>query len=430
MDVDVAVAGRAARVAVPAPVARGRLGREFSKLWIASSVSAIGDGTSLTAAPLLASTLTSDPRAIAGVTVALTLPYVLFGIPAGVLADRVDLRRSMARIDFFRCTLLVLFALSVAFGRARLPLMYACFFLIGTGETFFRNAAQILVPFVVRERHLVEANGLLMGAQQAGNRFVGPLLGSALFVLAPAVPFGFDAATFLLSAALLTWLRTAVPTRGSDAAVHAQRPGLLADMATGARWLIRHRVLRNLALASGAINLVSTGGLAVLVVYTHRVLGLGNLGYGVLLACQAIGAIAAARLAPVVVERIGAARTLVAVVAAFGTGSFAIWLLSSSWAVGFALALSACANVTWDVVVVVLRQTVIPRPLQGRVNAVYRLVSWGAMPIGAGLAGVVSKSLGVSAVYGLGAVAMAAVAVPLALGARRRWLDGLRVDPA
>ncbi|MFG2222712.1 MFS transporter [Streptomyces sp. NPDC048644] len=410
--------GVSASGATVGAAASRRLGREFGKLWTASSTSAIGDGISLTAAPLIASTLTDDPRLIAGVTMALTLPYALFGIPAGVLADRVDLRRSMARIDFFRGAMVLVFALSVAFDWASLGVMYGCFFLIGTCETFFRNASQILVPSVVAEEQLVDANGRLLGAQTAANQFVGPLVGSALFVLAPAVPFGLDAVTFFVSAVLLTRLRTTTP---HDHVTPAKRPGLLADMTTGARWLMRHRLLRNLSLTAGAINLVYTGSLAVLVVYAHKVLGLGDLGYGVLLACQAIGAVAAAKLSPLLVRRIGGEWTLVCVVATMAVGDAVIWQTSTVWVVGCALALGACASITWDVVVVVLRQTVIPKPLQGRVNSIYRLFAWGAMPVGAGLAGVVSKGLGATAVYGLGAAVMAVVAVRLVLGARRHW---------
>ncbi|GAB7183890.1 macrolide efflux protein A [Kitasatospora sp. Ki12] len=395
---------------------RPGLGRQFTTLWTAASSSSIGEGVSMAAAPLMASTFTDDPRLIAGVSMALTLPYALFGIPAGVLVDRVDRRRTMVRIDLFRGCLITGFVLSVALGFGSLWALYACFFLIGTCETFFRNAAQILVPSVVPEKHLVAANGRIMGSETVGNQFVGPLIGSSLFLLAPAVPFGVNAATFFASAFLLTRLR--LPQGDHRPRPAAGRPRLITDMATGLRWLFANRLLRTLSFTAGAINLVYTGALAVLVVYAHRELGLSDLGYGGLVACQAVGAISAAKLSPSLVRRIGNGWALVSVVTAIGCSNLVIWLVPRVWAVGAALALGACASVTWNTVAVVLRQTLVPKDLQGRVNSIYRLFAWGALPLGAGLAGVVSKSHGTPAVYALGVGLMAVVAIRLAFGLR------------
>jgi hypothetical protein len=90
---------------------------------------------------------------------------------------------------------------------------------------------------------------------------------------------------------------------------------------------------------------------------------------------------------------------------------------------GVALALIACSSVTWDVVVVALRQTLIPSELQGRVNSVYRLVAWGSLPVGAALAGAIAYRAGTPAVFGLGAAVLALAGVRLATGARRRWIS-------
>lgn len=403
----------------PEPRTRPGLGGRFARLWTASTASAIGDGTSLTAAPLLASTLTDDPRLIAGVTLALTLPFAVFGIPAGILVDRVDLRRTMARVDWFRGVLMLVLCAVVATGRAGLPALYACFFLVGTCETFFRNASQVLVPSVVPAEHLVEANGRLLSAQNAASQFVGPLVGSLLFSVTRAVPFAVDSVSFFTSAGLLTTLPVATPPPA-----RAGRPRLLRDMTTGAAWLLRHRLLRNLALTAGAVNLVVTGALAVLVVHARVVLHLGAAGYGLLLACQAVGAVLASRVAPRLARRVGDGWSLVLVVSAIGAACVVIRLVPSAWAVGPALALIACAGVTWDVVVVVKRQTLIPTALQGRVNSVYRLLAWGAMPVGAALAGVLSKASGTPAVFTVGAGVMGALAVRLVLGLRAGWLDG------
>ncbi|MBS2965143.1 MFS transporter [Actinocrinis puniceicyclus] len=405
-----------------------RLGPGFTKLWLASSVSAVGDGMALTAAPLLATRLTTDPRSIAAVTAALTVPYALFGIPAGVIADRVELRGAMARIDWVRAALLAALTLCVAFGFGRLFLLYVCFFLVGLGETFFRNASQILVPHVVVPSGLVAANSRQQAAQVTGNQFLGPLAGASLFALAAAAPFGVDAATFLVSAVLLTTLRvSAAPARSAGLGA-APRPPLRREVFAGLAWLWRHRLLRALSAASALINFVTTGALAVLVVEAHAALRLGDAGYGVLLAGQAFGAVLAAKVSPGLTRRIGGEWSLVLAVLAIAAGYAGIWLLRSALVAGLALALAACADVTWNVVVVHLRQTLIPPRLQGRVNSVYRLVAWGAMPVGAAAAGFLAAATGAPSVFGAGALILAAVAVPLALGARARWFAGAVVS--
>lgn len=400
------------------------LGREFAKFWAAVAASGMGDGVALTAAPLMASTLTDDPRLIAGVTMALTIPYVLFGIPAGVLVDRLDRRRSMVFLDFARGVALLGFTVLVLVGAAGIVALYVCFFLVGTAETYFRNASQAMVPAIVSTDRLIDANARLVATQNATVQFVGPLAGAALFTVAAAVPFGIDAVTFFISAALFAALRPARFGGRPDkrAAQDMRLRGLLADMATGARWLLRHKLLRNLAVTAGMLNLVASGAMAVLVVYAHRELGLGDLGFGVLLTFEAIGAVLAAKVAPAVVNALGRDRTLVLVAGAQIVTNAAMWLYPVPVVAAAALMVSACWFVTWDVVVVALRQTLIPNELQGRVNSVYRLVAWGSIPVGAALAGVVASGLGPTAVYAFGAVLMALISLRLAAGARRRWV--------
>ncbi|HEX2297335.1 MAG TPA: MFS transporter [Pseudonocardiaceae bacterium] len=397
------------------------LGRSYSTLWTAASVSALGDGLTLTAAPLMAASLTDDPRLIAAVTVSLTLPFVVFGIPAGVLVDRCNRRRAMVVIDLARSIAMLTLAVTALLGAAHLAVLLVCLFLVGAGETLYRNASQAIVPAIVARPMLIPANARLEASQTVGSQFLGPLIGSALFVIAPWLPFGFDAATFLVSAVLLTRLRIR-PMERRPTAGPARTP-FLRDMATGVRWLVRHRLMRALALTAAAINLVVSGSTAILVVYSSQVLGLSELGFGVLMACEALGAVLAVRLAPAVVRRIGQDWSLVAVVLAQSAACVMLWVGPWRVTAGAAIALIACAGVTWNVVVVALRQTLVPDELQGRVNSVYRLVAWGALPVGAALAGVIAQQSGSAAFYGVGALLSALIAIPLAVGALRGWVS-------
>ena len=98
---------------------RGGLGAEFRKLWAASAASNLGDGVWLVAAPLLAATLTRDPALVAGLAFAQRLPWLLFPLLSGALADRLDRRRAMVAVAALRAALVgALASPSSSAGRA------------------------------------------------------------------------------------------------------------------------------------------------------------------------------------------------------------------------------------------------------------------------------------------------------------------------
>lgn len=406
---------------------RPRLGGDFSRLWWAAAVSSLGDGATIAAAPLLATRLTDDPRLIGAASVAFTAPFVLFGIPAGLLVDRLDIRATMVRVDIVRATLLAVLVLGVLGGWGGLPLLYVCLFLLGVGEVVSRNAAQVLVPFITPPAGLATANARVMAAQEAGSGFVGPLVGALLFGVAMALPFGVDAATFLCSAVLVSRIRRSRPIDAGPGTA-----GMLSEMLAGARWLCSHHLLRSLALVSCVINIAGNAMLAVLVVHSEKVLHLSPFGYGVMLACQAVGAVLASRFGPALTDRLGREGALVVTAALIATSETMLATLPSAYAAGAALALFACGTVTWNVVVVVLRQTLVPHHLLGRANSVYRLVAWGGLPVGAAAGGIVAAEAGTPAVFGAGGAVMAVIAVALLVGARRQWITRAEqhADPA
>ncbi len=409
-----------------------RMGREFAKLWFAGAASGVGDGIALTAAPLLALSLTRDPRLIAGVTTALTLPYLLFSLPAGVLIDRVDRRRAMARVDAFRAILLGGFTVLTATHLVNLAALYACFFLIGTCETFFRNSSQTLVPQVVGREELAMANGRMMGAEIVMNEFVGPMTGGLFFSLAAAVPFGIDAASFAVSSTLLTRLRPPEalqsPRSGkpSDARPAVSPRTLLGELKTGLRALWHHPILRSLALIAGMINIVSYGILAVFVVFAREELHVSKTGYGLLMAASAVGGLIAARLGPALMRVIGKEPAMLVAIAAQSVSYLVLFFISQPFLAAAMLALASFGLVQWNVISVYLRQTLVPSGLLGRVSGVYRFIAWGTLPLGAICGGFLASAFGVRSVFSAGAIGLAAVfayLVPMAL--QRRITTGM-----
>jgi Transmembrane secretion effector len=180
-----------------------RPGRPLATLLAAGAVSNLGDGVTLAAAPLLAASITRDPRAIAAVGVAWSLPWLLFALVSGAVADRADRRRLMVGADLVRVGSLAALTAAVLGGRASIPALVTLFFVNATAETVFDTASQSTLPMVVDREDLPRANGWLQTVEFAANGLLGPALGGVLFAAAAAAPFAVDAASFGLSALLL-----------------------------------------------------------------------------------------------------------------------------------------------------------------------------------------------------------------------------------
>ncbi|MGH8874945.1 MAG: MFS transporter [Acidimicrobiia bacterium] len=158
---------------------REGLGPDFAKLWGAAAVSNLGDGVRLAALPLLASALTRDPGLVAGLTVALRLPWLLLSLPAGAIIDRLDRRRLMARASLLQGAAMASLGAALWAGWAGLPMLYLVAFLLGTGEVVRDTASHTVVPSLVPMELLERANGRLYATQMVANELVGPPIGSS-----------------------------------------------------------------------------------------------------------------------------------------------------------------------------------------------------------------------------------------------------------
>jgi MFS family permease len=381
-------------------VTPARLGPNYRRLWSAAAVSNLGDGVTLAALPLLAASITRDPTKVALVSVAATLPWLLFALVGGAIADRVDRRRAMAITDGFRMLAMAALGVAVLAGFDRLWVLAAVSFVLGSAQTVFDNAAQAILPSVVTETALETANGRLAAAETLTNQFVGPPLGAFLFAAAASAPFFLDAASFGLAALLVLLLRGRFRTPRPDGPL----PTMRADIAEALRWLWHHTLLRTLAIALGVMNLLEEAIWSMLVLYTLEVLHLSAAGYGVLLASTAVGALVGSFCGAALSRRLGAGRVLL--LAVFGWGSMllipAIW--ANTIAVGVALAIAAFFGVLWNVVTVSLRQSLVPDQMLGRVNSAYRMMSWGTIPLGALLGGLLASTFGLRAPFAVGGV--------------------------
>jgi MFS family permease len=379
------------------------LGRSFYKAMVASGFANLADGVLWVALPLLAVQLTRSPVLIAGVTVAARLPWLLAPV-AGALADRLDRRQTMIRVNLVRTVLLGGLALAVAADLASLPMLYAVAVALGMAETLFDTSAQSLLPALVARDDLTRANSRLFAVELVANTFVGPPLGGLLAAAALALALGVPAAAYLVGAACLALIAGGFRPAGAGPAGSTR---LREEIAEGARFVWRHPVLGPLAVMLGVQNMAFAAFYAVFVLFAVAPgpMGLSEAGFGILTATLGVGSLLGTWLAVPAERRLGRFRTLVLSVVLNGASLVVPIVTAGAVPVGASMVVSGVAVVLWNVVTVSLRQRITPDRLLGRMNASYRLVGWGTLPLGALLGGSLAEALGLRPAFAAAAVA-------------------------
>ena len=385
---------------------RSPLGRNYQRLWMANAVSVAGDGVTVTAGPLLAASITHDPLLVAGALFAQQLPWLIFALFSGALVDRLEPARLMVIVDLLRAAAIGGLAASVLAGTAHLAALYGALFILGLGATVSNTAALSLPPLLVGPADLIRANAGLQGVQLVGVDLVGPPLGAYLFVLAAGLPFAFDAATFVVGAALIASIRRRRPPDPVP-----DHTGLRREIVEGIRWLLAHPGMRMLAVTLCVMNIMLGSTLAILVLYVRARLGLGAIGYGTLLACSAAGGVIGTVIVQRLLARFDASLLLRAGLIIECANYVSLALARRPWVAAVTLVVWGVHNGVWNMVTVTLRQTVVPEQLRGRVNSVYYTFAIGGLALGDVAGGLLARGLGLTAPFWVAAVAIAVLAM-------------------
>jgi MFS family permease len=400
----IAAPGRAGLVQRVVPTS---LGRDFRWLLAQSTVTNLGDGILLSAGPLLVTTLTTEPFAVAMAVFLQQLPWVVFGIPAGAVIDRADRRRLTVLVNLLRAGVLIALAATVASGTVSVPIVLGAVFLIGTAETFSDNASGALLATVVPKPHLGLANARLGGSAILANQLAGPPIGALLFGVGMAVPFGADALCALIGASFVA--RIAAVGRADPAAT--ARRHIRHEMVDGMRWLWRHPPLRTLALTIFFFNVTFHAAMAVYVLYATVHLGLDDLGYGLLITVGAVGGLVGSASYGRLERRFSLA-TLMRVGLLLETITHLILATTTSALVaGATMALFGIHAVVWGTTATTVRQRAVPERLLGRVTAVYMLGAVGGGLIGTLLGGLIAQRFGLTAPFWFGFIGSAVLLV-------------------
>lgn len=427
--------------AKPKP-ARAPLGRDFGKLWTAAAFSNLADGLGRTAVPLIATTLTDDPLAISAIAAVAFVPWLLFGLPAGMVVDHFDRRIVMAIANALRGAVALWLSVLGVTGSLSLWALIVGTLIFGIGETLFDNATNAVVPAVVGKDGLDRANGWLQAAQITIDNFVATPIAGVLFAVSLALPLWTSSAAYLIPIALALYLPVSAARPLRDAPVSAvpdpDAPDIVAGMAAepvavaparagaSAReaisYLWHHRYLRAMVVFTSLIGSALSLSQGVIILYfldeqhvTYAAVGFVTAGIG-------IGALAGSLIASPLVSRFGRGPIMVAAIIVAGVGSILTGLAPEPFTAVAAFALSAGAVSVWNVPWGALRQQIVPNEIFGRVLGVIRTLTWGLFPVATLVGGWIGRTDLRLPFYIAGGFMIVAtlVAIPLLIGGTRR----------
>ena len=370
-----------------------RLGGVYRRVLLSSWTTNLGDGIALAAGPLLVASQTDEPLLVAMAALLQRLPWLLFGLYAGVVADRHDRRRIVVVANLARAAVLALLVGCVALDVLSVAVVLVSVFLIGLAEVFADTTAGTLMPMIVESSDLGLANSRLQAGHVVVNQLAGPPVGAFLFAAGIAWPLAAQVVCFAAGALVLAKVSLAVPVR-EPGERQARR-----EIADGLRWLWRHGAVRTLTLTVVCFNVTFGAAWSVLVLVATERLGMGEIGFGILTTMSALGALLGAGAYRWITERVSLANVMRAGLV-IETGTHLALATTRSPLVAMpVLFLFGVHEAAWGTTAVTIRQRAVPDELQGRVNAAYLLGVFGGLVIGAALGGLLASIWGVTAPF-------------------------------
>ena len=394
----------------------------YGLLALATLASGLGTWVAFVALTVDVFDRTESATWVAALFVADFLPTVVIGFAAGSLVDRVTRRRLMIGCDLVR---FAVFASLPLAGSATVIVALAAVAGFATG--FFRPAVYAGLPNLVRSDDLANANSILQTIENVAWA-VGPIIGGLLVAATgPDVAYLINAATFLVSAALLV----GIPAHLLQAATAAGR-GYRRDLVDGFALIRRSRALRTILVAWSVVMLAIAGANVSEVVLAKEALDAGDFGYGLLVGATGVGLATGSLLAGSLLEQ----RALASVYAG-SIGLLAIGMVAAAVSPGvwFAAAFVAVVGVGNGAAVVcnaLLVQRGVPDELRGRAFTVLMSLNYAVLGLGIIVAGPVTDAIGARAVWAIGGALSALAAVighTMARGAAARPEPALQASP-
>ena len=390
-------------------VAPARLGRSFRWLLAASTLTNIGDGVALAAGPLLVASLTQDPLLVSLTLLSQTLPPLLFGLFAGVVADRHDRRRIVAVVNVVRAVVLGLLATTIVSDTASIAIVLGALFILATAETFADVGEQQPPSPARAARGPGHRERPALGRDPADQPARGPAHRRR------AVRRRHGAAVRDRRGLLRP--RRDPRAHGSRTEPAEERPGgrstIRADLVEGLRWLLSHPAMRTLALTIVAFNITFGAAWSVLVLYAGERLGMTAVGFGLLTTAIAIGGIigtgAYGRL-----ERRFSLADIMRGGLIIETLTHLVLALTTLPVVALAtFVVFGAHELVWGTTATAIRQRAVPDAVLGRVTGVYTVGIYLGIVIGTPIGGLLARTYGLTAPFWFGFIGSAVLVVVL-----------------
>lgn len=410
-------------------IAPRRLGRDFPWLMSSSWASNLGDGIALAASPLLLASLTSSPILVAAGAMLQYLPWLLFGLLAGAIADHHDRRRLVMTANALRAVIVLVLVGFLLTGTATVWMVLAVAFLYGTAEVFADSAGSTLLPMIVRPEDLGIGNARMQAGFLVANQLAGPPLGAFLFAVGSFWPFLVQVLCVALAVILVSRIaRTPVPEHGEDS---SRAP--LKAIGEGLRWLRHNAPVRTLVVIILVFNVTWAAPWGILVLYATEYLGMGPVGYGALMTASALGGMVAIFSFGWLEKHVSFA-TLMRVCLSLEVLMHLGFALTTVPAVAFVIMFGfGLYAFIWGTISTTVRQRLVPRELQGRIASVNMVGVFGGLVIGQFIGGILAQFFGLTApwwfAFGGAAITLALVWRPISHIAAARPVAPTEPEP-
>jgi len=413
------------------------LGRDFGKLWTAAAFSNLADGIGRTAVPLIATTLTRDPLAISVIGALAFLPWLVFGLPAGMIVDRFDRRIIMAVANAIRGSVALWLAVLTVTGQISLWALFLGTLVFGLGETLFDNATNAVIPGVVRRSQLDRANGRMQAAQVTIDSFIATPIAGVLFAVALALPLWLGGAAYIIPIALAIMLPvsaarplrdrarvgasrgTSVPDAtapdvdaGGPVAEPVATPLSRSDVSAreAISYLWHARYLRTMVIFTSIVGSALSFAQAPLILFFLDELGVAPAAIGFVTAGIGVGALLGSIVASGLVRRFGRGPVMLSANFVAALGLLLTGLAPEVFIAVASFGLAAFAISVWNVPWGALRQQIVPPHLFGRVLGIIRMFTWGLFPVATLIGGWVARyDLRLPLLIGAGVILVAAI---------------------
>jgi Na+/melibiose symporter-like transporter len=369
----------------------GRLPRAFQNLFVSNLATNLGDGVIRTASPLLAIRLTQDPLLISLLPALALLPWLFFAIPSGILIDRIDRRVALRIANGVRVALAVFLVVLFATHSLTIWSLFLVAFIDGSCETIYDGAIRAMMPSIVTKDLLPSANSRIEAGELILQNFLAAPLTSLLFAIAVLIPLGANIGFYALAVILALLLPRQASGIQFTGVGDGVRPKWYLQFVDGYRFIMANKMFRTLWFFTTFTGLCFSAATASFVLFLVKQAGLPPALYGTFLLTGAAGGILGSVFAARFKKRLGAGLTMAFANLFACAALLFIGLVPTIWAAAAGFFISSFSVLVWNVLIMTLRQSIVPGAMLGRVHGTWRTLLWGTMPLGSVVGGLLAR---------------------------------------